>query len=413
MDNGVTNTIRKYNKDLPDRNLKESTVRTWVTQYKRELELKKSTGIQLTVPITKLEYKRRGRPSLMPEDVDTFIKEYIEELRRRGGVINSEIVSSAAKGIVKTYDANLLECNGGHIPCSKEWAQKLLKRLGYVKRKANTKFKVEVEEFEAMKAQFLYDIEVIIELEEVPDDLIINWDHTGINYVPTSNWTMAEEGSNRVEIVGLGDKRQITVVLSCSLSGNFLPPQVIYAGKTPRCLPSASFPSAWQITYSENHWANEKTTVQHITKILLPYIKETRQKLSLSPTHAALVIFDRFKGQCTPAILKLLADNNIHFAIIPAHLTDRLQPLDISVNKALKDYLRRQFANWYSEKLCKQIQNGTNKSATDCPIDLSLSTLKPLGVEWLVSAYNYFTEHKDIVINGFVKAGITPRKLPT
>ena len=92
-----------------------------------------------------------------------------------------------------------------------------MKRLGYVKRKANTKFKVEVEEFEAMKAQFLYEIEVIIELEEVPDDLIINWDHTGINYVPTSNWTMVEEGSNRVEIVGLGDKRQITIVLSRSL----------------------------------------------------------------------------------------------------------------------------------------------------------------------------------------------------
>ncbi len=39
----------------------------------------------------------------------------------------------------------------------------------------------------------------IAEMEEIPDDLIINWDHTGLNYVPVSKWTMAKEGSKRVE----------------------------------------------------------------------------------------------------------------------------------------------------------------------------------------------------------------------
>jgi hypothetical protein len=77
-------------------------------------------------------------------------------------------------------------------------------------------------------------------------------------------------------------------------------------------------------------------------KILIPYVQQTRRKLSLSSNHIALVIFDRFKGQCTPAVLQLLFDNNIQIAIVPANLTDRLQPLDISVNKAVKDCLRMQ-----------------------------------------------------------------------
>ena len=132
-----------------------------------------------------------------------------------------------------------------------------------------------------MKTQFIFDIEVISQMEKVPNDLIINWDHTGINYVPTSNWTMAEEGSSRVEIIGLGDKRQITAVLACTLSGKFLPPQVIYSGKTSRCLPTVSFPKTWHITFTENHWANEITTINYINKILLPYIKDAREKLSL------------------------------------------------------------------------------------------------------------------------------------
>ncbi len=86
---------------------------------------------------------------------------------------------------------------------------------------------------------------------------------------------MAKEGSSRVEIVGLGDKRQITAVLACTLSGKFLPPQLIYSGKTCRYLPTVSFPKAWHVTFTENHWANEGTTIDYVNKILLPYVKET------------------------------------------------------------------------------------------------------------------------------------------
>ncbi len=54
-------------------------------------------------------------------------------------------------------------------------------------------------------------------MEDIPEDLIINWDHTGL---PVSNWTMAEEGSKRVEIVGLDDKRQKMAVFGCSMGGD-------------------------------------------------------------------------------------------------------------------------------------------------------------------------------------------------
>ena len=152
---------------------------------------------------------------------------------------------------------------------------------------------------------------------------------------------MAKVGRKRMEIVGLGDKCQITAVLGCSLSGEFLPPEVIYSEKRPICLPSASYPKKWHITFTDNHWANERITIDNINKILLPYVQETRLKLSHLPNHAALVIFDRFKGQCTLNILKLLSDNNIHIAIVPTNTTDRLQLLVISVNKAVKDHLHR------------------------------------------------------------------------
>ena len=48
---------------------------------------------------------------------------------------------------------------------------------------------------------------------------------------------MELEGAKRVEIAGKDDKRQITAVFAGSMAGDFLPIQLVYKGKTPRCLP--------------------------------------------------------------------------------------------------------------------------------------------------------------------------------
>ena len=36
----------------------------------------------------------------------------------------------------KSYDSNLLECNGGHIALTKHWPKYLMERMGFVKCQA-------------------------------------------------------------------------------------------------------------------------------------------------------------------------------------------------------------------------------------------------------------------------------------
>ena len=62
-------------------------------------------------------------------------------------------------------------------------------------------------------------------MEDIPLDLVINLDQTAIYYVPRSHWTVAIAVSQRVEVLGLADKRQITALfggtITCrGLSGN-------------------------------------------------------------------------------------------------------------------------------------------------------------------------------------------------
>ena len=139
--------------------------------------------------------------------------------------------------MVRNVDANLLACNGRRIILSKPWARGLLGRMGMVKRRASSKAKISIENFEAVKEEFLLEIKNVVSFDEIPPPLIINWDQTGINYIPVSSWTMEKEGTKRIELAGKEDKRQLTAVLADSMSGDFLPPQIIYQGKTNRCLP--------------------------------------------------------------------------------------------------------------------------------------------------------------------------------
>ena len=77
----------------------------------------------------------------------------------------------------------------------KTWAQSLLQWMGFMKLRVTTKSNVAVADFEVQKEAFLSDIAAIVVMEEIPPDLIIiNWDRTGLNLIPSSSWTMGKKG---------------------------------------------------------------------------------------------------------------------------------------------------------------------------------------------------------------------------
>ena len=115
-----------------------------------------------------------------------------------------------------------------------------------------------------------------------------------------------------------------------------------------------------------------------------------------------MLIFDNCKEQCTPELLTLLDDNNINVILIPANCTDRLQPLDFSVNKAAKEFLCRKFHEWYTKQVCLQLQQNAKQPS----VDLRLSIVKLLGTQWMVELYDYLKGKPDIICNGFKEGGL-------
>ena len=339
-------------------------------------------------------------------ELDGKVRAYIQETCRLGNTITTRVVMACALGIVRKKDSNLLAVNGGHIVITKSWARYLLQHMGYVKRKACSKAKVTVPNFDEVRANFLCDIKAIVEMEEIPPPLILNWDHTSLKYVPSSSWTMAKEGSKCVDIAGIDDKCQITAVLTVSLDGNYLPVQLIFQGKTSASLPRAKPPSGWHVTCTDKHWANEETTKDHIKKIVVPYLTKKKAQLKLANDQRALCIFYNFKGQLTDDVLQLLERNNIDIVFVPAHCTDRLQPLDLSVNKPAKDFLRDKFQMWHSDQIFDQLQDDLSPVAEPV-VTFPLNVMKPLVLQWMEDLETYMLSHPNIIRSGFRAAGIT------
>ena len=148
--------------------------------------------------------------------------------------------------------------------------------------------------------------------------------------------------------------------------------------------------------------------IEYINEIILPYINEKRRDLKLSNEQPALLIFDNFKAQCTTSVLSLLDQYRINVALILPNCTDRLQPLDLSINKTAKDFLQGQFREWYALQVCSQIKGETETK----PVDLRLSIIKPLCAKWIVSIYEHIKSNPALVSNGFKEAGIFDCLLP-
>ena len=108
---------------------------------------------------------------------------YVAEIRQLGLVVNTSVLIAAAKGLVLHHGSNWLRENGGHLELSTHWAKGRLRKLGFSKRRVTMKASLISVDFEERKVHFVFDAQAIIELEEIPDDLVVNWDQTGIHYV--------------------------------------------------------------------------------------------------------------------------------------------------------------------------------------------------------------------------------------
>ena len=338
---------------------------------------------------------------MLGDEIDKQVQLYIEQVSKRGGVISRSIVVSVANVLLERDEIF------GKIKITETWAKSLLKRMGYVRR-AKTSSTVEIPEGaqKEIEYQYLYEIVSAKEKWNIPPDLILNFDQTPSKLVPVGRSTLAKRNSTNVTIAGSSDKRTITATFAVSLSGNFLPPQLIYGGKTTQSLPKYEFPKSFSLSVNPTHYSNSHESIKFIKEILVPYFTKKRQELGLNNDHKALIIFDVFTGQMTTEVREVIEAHNLIVVNVPANMTKYYQVLDLTVNKYAKAFTRKKFNEWYSKEIKRQLDAG--KPLEEVDVKLRLSVMKPIHAQWMVELYNHMTtgDGKKNILSGWRAAGI-------
>jgi len=104
---------------------------------------------------------KKGRPLLLGEKLDCKVKSYSHAVHKAGGPVTTTIALSAGRAVVNHYNPQLLSINGGPLVLTATWAKSLLCQMCYVKRKGCMEKKIQVQDFEGIKAQFLTDIKAV------------------------------------------------------------------------------------------------------------------------------------------------------------------------------------------------------------------------------------------------------------
>ena len=114
-----------------------------------------------------------------------------------------------------------------------------------------------------------------------------------------------------------------------------------------------------------------------------------------------IIILDLFKANYTQPVLDRMK-LNFEVVFVPAGMTDLLQPMDLAVNKPLKDGLKKRYGRWYQDQIEEQVKSGIPPEKV--LVDLRLSSIKALHLQWVYEAWAGV--EKGCVKGGFDKAGI-------
>ena len=160
---------------------------------------------------------------------------------------------------------------------------------------------------------------------------------------------------------------------------------------------------SFSVTFSENHCSNTEKSVEFFEEIIFPYLKKVKEEKGFPNEQLSLIIMDTFKGQDNDTMKELCAVNHCEIVIVPHNLINKLQPMDISVNKAAKSYISIKYNEWFSDQVSSQLISW--RDPTQVKVSTKLRDIKPMHARSIVDLYNY-PQIREMITHGFDSAGI-------
>ena len=229
--------------------------------------------------------------------------------------------------------------------------------------------------------RFYQQLSICLPFIDFDPDRCWNMDETGTAMNVKGDVVFAKRGTREVHRIVPAERGcNVTCIATCNAAGKFLSPCLIFKGKQRRG-DGNNVPDDWNIYYSKSGYTNSDLFLK-----FLEGFHNSRKSDDLDE----LLILDGHVSHFSVSALSYCREKRIHMLVLPPHCSHRLQPLDISVFKALKSYFNTEANSWHlSNPKCSNMTRSDFESI-------------------FVPAWSKIASNADLAIHGFESTGILP-----
>lgn len=299
----------------------ETCVRDWRKQ-KEKIFASKATRKGFSGP-------KKGR---YPK-IEDPLAEYVQQQRAAQKPVTTELLKIRAMQLALGQGLTRVE-----FKASRCWITNFMKRKGFsLRRRTGICQKLPAEYEEKLDAFQRY----VLNLRRNNNyqlGQIGNADQTPLYFDMPATTTVEKKGTKQVRVLSSGhEKTRVTAMLCCTADGHKLPPYLIFKRKT---LPKGIvFPSGVIIRANEKGWMTTDLVADWIDHVW-------RKRPGASLGLRAMLVLDAFRCHLDERIKDKLHACNTDLVVIPGGMTSQLQPLDVSLNKPVKDRIRALYTEW-------------------------------------------------------------------
>ncbi len=242
-------------------------------------------------------------------------------------------------------------------------------------------------------------------------------DQQGVWVLPHNSYTFHEKGSRQVDCVAKDEKRAFTTLIASTASGNFLPIQQFWGGKTKGSLPrrtaigmedalarSFHFTVAASETSPHSHFSTLKTMKEWVAEIMQPYVKSVIEgNPDLLMDQKSVLFIDIYPVHKSEAFTSHIYTEYLHIIIIfvPGNCTGIFQPADAGLQCIVKHCQKQCLFCWLVEEQRKQVAGGIDPNKVR--ITTSYPELWDASIHGLVEVYDFMNSPDGQVIVKMVR----------
>lgn len=278
-------------------------------------------------------------PKSQLDGVEDLLLEYIFEKREQGMNVSVGMAVKKASKLDRIFKQKTKNAKSMAM-------HRFVRKHGLVHRVGTHESQKNPEEVKGEAMDFMKVVRKKVRAKNRSKRFTYSMDQTPIFFTYHAKKTLEKKGMKTVNIrKSTGDTRRSTLAATVTASGEALPPMVVVKGAPKGRICTREFPSypeEWGMYYAaqKNAWMDEDVMLRWVDEVLAPDVKNAPEGI------VPILFLDSYRCHMMKSVVNKIEKLGVEVEHIPGGCTGLVQPVDVGINKPLKNRIKELWDEW-------------------------------------------------------------------